>query len=73
MCVLYVATCNLTRFKMWHTFYVGYVDAAMNTALQLRDYDDVINPADVYSLIGNAEWFDFENIEIKVKQGKVQG
>ena len=30
----------------------GYVDAAMRTALHLMDYDDIIDPVDSYSLLG---------------------
>ena len=30
----------------------GYVDAAMKTALSVRDYEDIIDPADIYSLLG---------------------
>ncbi|XP_071111924.1 WD repeat-containing protein 35-like isoform X1 [Haliotis cracherodii] len=29
----------------------GYVDAAMRTALHLREYEDIINPVDIYSLL----------------------
>ncbi|WAR17526.1 WDR35-like protein [Mya arenaria] len=29
----------------------GYVDLAMKTALGLRDYEDVLDPADIYSLL----------------------
>ncbi|KAK7092123.1 WD repeat-containing protein 35-like isoform X2 [Littorina saxatilis] len=32
----------------------GYVDAAMRTALHLRDYDDIIDPADSFSLLALA-------------------
>ncbi|KAL8581320.1 WD repeat-containing protein 35 [Nucella lapillus] len=32
----------------------GYVDAAMRTSLHLRDYDDVIDPVDSYSLLALA-------------------
>ncbi|XP_076457078.1 WD repeat-containing protein 35-like isoform X2 [Babylonia areolata] len=32
----------------------GYVDAAMRTALHLRDYDDIIDPVDSYSLLALA-------------------
>ena len=31
--------------------YEGYVDAAMKTALHLRDYEDVLNIEDIYSLL----------------------
>ena len=35
-----------------YTFYIGYFDLAMKTALQLRDYEDVIDPIEAYSLLG---------------------
>ena len=31
--------------------YEGYVDAAMKTALHLRDYEDILNHEDIYSLL----------------------
>ncbi|XP_042899880.1 WD repeat-containing protein 35 isoform X2 [Parasteatoda tepidariorum] len=31
--------------------YQGYMDAAMKTALHLREYDDILNPEDIYSLL----------------------
>uniref|UniRef100_A0A4W3H1G3 WD repeat-containing protein 35 n=1 Tax=Callorhinchus milii TaxID=7868 RepID=A0A4W3H1G3_CALMI len=31
--------------------YEGYVDAAMKTALHLRDYEDIIPPVEIYSLL----------------------
>jgi len=34
--------------------YEGFVDAAMKTALNLRDYDDVLNAEDVYCLLALA-------------------
>ncbi len=34
--------------------YEGFVDAAMKTALNLRDYEDVLNPEEVYSLLALA-------------------
>ncbi|CAG5134548.1 unnamed protein product, partial [Candidula unifasciata] len=34
--------------------YDGYVDAAMRTALHLRDFDDVIDPVNIYSLLALA-------------------
>ena len=34
--------------------YEGYVDAAMKTALHLRDYEDILNHEDVYSLLALA-------------------
>ena len=33
-------------------FETGYVDAAMKTALHLREYEDIIDPVDIYSLLG---------------------
>jgi len=33
-------------------FPTGYVDLAMKTALGLREYEDVLNPEDIYSLLG---------------------
>ena len=30
----------------------GYFDAATKTALHLREYEDKIDPADIYSLLG---------------------
>ncbi|XP_071854382.1 WD repeat-containing protein 35-like isoform X2 [Apostichopus japonicus] len=32
--------------------YQGYVDASMKTALQLMDYEDILDPMDIYSLLG---------------------
>ena len=29
----------------------GYVDAAMKTALHLREYEDILNNEDIYSLL----------------------
>ncbi len=34
--------------------YEGYVDAAMKTALTLRDYEDILNPEDIYCLLALA-------------------
>ncbi|XP_064652091.1 WD repeat-containing protein 35-like [Lineus longissimus] len=34
--------------------YDGYVDAAMRTAMLLRDYEDIVNPEAVYSLLALA-------------------
>ncbi|XP_048453080.1 WD repeat-containing protein 35 [Rhincodon typus] len=34
--------------------YEGYVDAAMKTALHLRDYEDIIPPVEIYSLLALA-------------------
>ncbi|XP_033640666.1 WD repeat-containing protein 35-like isoform X1 [Asterias rubens] len=34
--------------------YQGYVDASMKTALHLREYDDILDPVDIYSLLGLA-------------------
>ena len=31
--------------------YEGFVDAAMKTALHLRDYEDILNQEDIYSLL----------------------
>ena len=31
---------------------VGRVDAATKTALHLREYDDIIDPVEIYSLLG---------------------
>lgn len=33
-------------------FFTGYVDASMKTALQLMDYEDILDPMDIYSLLG---------------------
>lgn len=40
--------------NLWICFSLltGYVDAAMRTALHLQDYDDIINPANSYALLG---------------------
>lgn len=35
-------------------FYSGYVEASMRTCLFLRDYEDIIDPCDIYSLLGMA-------------------
>ena len=34
--------------------YEGFVDAAMKTALNLRDYEDVLNPEEIFSLLALA-------------------
>ncbi|XP_052827196.1 WD repeat-containing protein 35 [Octopus bimaculoides] len=34
----------------------GYVDSAMKTALVLRDYEDVLDPVDIYSLLALAAY-----------------
>lgn len=34
--------------------FAGYVDLAMKTALGLREYEDVLNPEDIYSLLGKS-------------------
>eukprot|EP01137_Pigoraptor_chileana_P013479 Opistho-2@67034 len=34
----------------------GYIDAAMKTALLLCDYEDILDPTDIYSLIGLAAY-----------------
>lgn len=31
--------------------YQGYIDAAMKTALHLREYEDILNLEDIYSLL----------------------
>ena len=33
-------------------FISGYVDAAMRTCLFLREYEDVLDACDIYSLLG---------------------
>jgi len=35
--------------------FLGYVDAAMKTALYLREYEDIIDPCDAYSLLGKIQ------------------
>lgn len=35
-----------------HAFVQGNVDAAMKTALHLTDYDDIIDPLEIYSILG---------------------
>ena len=35
-----------------YTFFAGYYDAAMKTALHLREYEDIIPAEDIYSLLG---------------------
>ncbi|GAB1603121.1 repeat-containing 35-like isoform X2 [Argonauta hians] len=37
----------------------GYVDSAMKTALVLRDYEDVLNPVDIYSLLALASYANY--------------
>lgn len=37
--------------------YSGYMESAMRTAMLLRDYEDVLGPRDIYSLIGEAGGF----------------
>lgn len=32
--------------------FVGNVDGAMKTALHLTDYDDILDPLEIYSLLG---------------------
>jgi len=32
---------------------LGQSEAAMKTALHLREYEDIINPVEIYSLLGN--------------------
>ena len=34
--------------------YEGFVDAAMKTALNLRDYEDVLNSEEIFSLLALA-------------------
>lgn len=34
--------------------YEGYVDAAMNTALHLREYEDILDPVTIYSILALA-------------------
>ncbi|KAL0027242.1 hypothetical protein WJX77_006308 [Trebouxia sp. C0004] len=38
--------------------YAGNTDAAMRTALHLRKYDDVLDPQDVYSLLGLTAFYN---------------
>ncbi|XP_013413466.1 WD repeat-containing protein 35-like [Lingula anatina] len=64
--------------------YEGYVDAAMNTALQLRDYEDIIDPIKAYSLIAlssaanrafgtcSKAFIKLESIESASPEGKSQ-
>ena len=33
----------------------GYVDMAMKTMLSLREYEDILDPADIYSLLGKCK------------------
>lgn len=37
----------------------GYFDAAMKTALHLREYEDKLDPADIYSLLGSYSVYSF--------------
>lgn len=32
--------------------YLGNVDGAMKTALHLTDYDDILDPLEIFSLLG---------------------
>ena len=37
----------------YFSMFPGYVDLAMKTTLSLREYEDVLDPADIYSLLGS--------------------
>ena len=43
---------NLIHFQ--RQLYEGFVDAAMKTALHLREYEDMLNQEDIYSLLALA-------------------
>ena len=48
---------------MWIIKYVqGYVDAAMKTALHLREYEDILNNEDIYSLLALSSCANRETI-----------
>lgn len=38
--------------------YSGNVDLAMRTALHLRDYEDVLDPSEIYSFLGLASFYN---------------
>jgi WD repeat-containing protein 35 len=38
--------------------YSGNVDLAMRTALHLRDYEDILDPLEVYSFLGLASFYN---------------
>ena len=40
----------------------GYVDAAMKTALHLREYEDILNNEDIYSLLALSSCANRETI-----------
>jgi WD repeat-containing protein 35 len=44
--------------------YDGYVDAAMRTAMLLRDFEDIINPEVIYSLL--CKFFFFFRVKFQV-------
>ena len=54
------------RFMYCNAFLTspGYVDLAMKTALGLREYEDVLDPADIYSLLG--EYQDYLPCIVKI-------
>lgn len=51
---------SMFRYSIWKQFIfflpfdLGYVEASMRTCLFLRDYEDIIDPCDIYSLLGMA-------------------
>lgn len=39
-----------------HGYCAGQIDAAMKTALHLTEFDDIVDPVEVYSLLGRYSW-----------------
>lgn len=46
--------CIRKQLIIFFPFDLGYVEASMRTCLFLRDYEDIIDPCDIYSLLGMA-------------------
>lgn len=52
ICILTDYSCTFNFSLTWRFEIVGNVDAAMKTALHLTDYDDIIDPLEIYSILG---------------------
>ena len=47
-------------------YLIGYVDAAMKTCLNLREYEDVIDPSDIFALLGKCLLHVFTRIRMMI-------
>ena len=50
MMMMMALICILVTFSF--SVFLGQLENAVKTSLYLREYEDVINPVDIYSLLG---------------------